>query len=100
MKKSPTDYTSPAHLSVGEIKSTTRDMLSDQRTLLGEIKFLAGIVETHRNLLVQALAETDKNLATIDRTVDRMINGKPVKVKVSVRGIPDNDCYDDYTTQD
>ena len=69
-------------------------MLADQRQVLSEIKFLAGIIETHRSLLVQALAETDKNLSTIDRTVDRMINGKPVKVKVSVRGIPDNDCYD------
>ena len=67
-------------------------MLADQRQVLTEIKFLAGIVETHRNLLVQALAETDKNLATIDRTVDRMINGKPAKVKVTECY---NDCYDD-----
>ena len=95
MQKTPTAFTD-AHLivSVGEIKSRTRDMLADQRQVLSEIKFLAGIIETHRSLLVQALAETDKNLSTIDRTVDRMINGKPVKVKVSVRGIPDNDCYD------
>ena len=95
MQETPTTFTD-AHLivSVGEIKSRTRDMLADQRQVLSEIKFLAGIIETHRSLLVQALAETDKNLSTIDRTVDRMINGKPVKVKVSVRGIPDNDCYD------
>jgi len=95
MQETPTTFTD-AHLivSVGDIKSRTRDMLADQRQVLSEIKFLAGIIETHRSLLVQALAETDKNLSTIDRTVDRMINGKPVKVKVSVRGIPDNDCYD------
>ena len=84
MKKTPTAFTD-AHLivSVGEIKSRTRDMLADQRQVLTEIKFLAGIVETHRNLLVQALSETNKNLATIDRTVDKMVNGKPAKMKVT-----------------
>ena len=93
MQETPTTFTD-AHLivSVGEIKSRTRDMLADQRQVLGEIKFLAGIVETHRNLLVQALAETDKNLATMDRTVDKMINGKPDKLKVTECY---NDCYDD-----
>ena len=97
MKKSPTDCTD-AHLIVGagNIKGLVADMLTDQRQVLSEIKFLAGIIETHRNLLERALAETDKNLSTIDRTVDKMINGKPMKAgkRVSVRGIPDNDCYD------
>ena len=93
MKKSPKDCTD-AHLivNVSEIKSTTQDMLTDQRQVLGEIKFLAGIIETHRQVLERALAETDKNLATIDRTVDRMINGKPAKMKVTECY---NDCYDD-----
>ncbi len=65
MKKSPTDYDIPARVSLGEIRSTTNDMAADRKVIVGEIKFLVGILKAHHKEMTTGAALATQALAQV-----------------------------------
>lgn len=65
MKKSPTDYGVPARVSLGEIRSTTKDMAADRKVIVSEIKFLVGILKAHHKEMAAGSALANQALAQV-----------------------------------
>ncbi len=93
MKKSPTDYDIPARVSLAEIRSTTNDMAADRKVIVGEIKFLVGILKAHHKALTNGAAQAQRDLAQVDSYLD--VSKMMHKAKVE-----DVIVYDEYILED
>jgi len=93
MKKSPTDYDTHARVSLAEIRSTTNDMAADRKVIVGEIKFLVGILKAHHKALTNGAAQAQRDLAQVNsyHDVSKMMH----KAKVE-----DVNVYDEYILED